>query len=291
MNIGERARFLVSPEHTTGYLDLATALRKQESSPPGHAQVFSGCCGGRAMLEAQNDANADLNLVANMCAPLEFEFELIEVQEPGSFEKEGWEMSVEEKWEEANRAKEAGVVLYNEGKFGEASDKFGKALGLLESVGMSSQVQELKHQKNEQSRMDELERHSRWLKRIKSRDDDNPKLLNLDKLETLLRTTRLNYVACKLKLEDYAAAITQASEILKDDPDNLKALFRRGQAYTRMGRDLDLAGQDLDRCKDILSSSGDVATLNEVKREIQLVKQKLSKHEKVEKQIFARMFV
>lgn len=42
----------------------------------------------------------------------------------------------------------------------------------------------------------------------------------------------LNYAQCKLNLRDYYPAIEYCTEILKHDPDNVKALFRRAKAHT-----------------------------------------------------------
>ncbi|ELU18148.1 hypothetical protein CAPTEDRAFT_147718, partial [Capitella teleta] len=41
----------------------------------------------------------------------------------------------------------------------------------------------------------------------------------------------LNYSQCKLYSKDYYAVIEHTSEVLKKEPDNVKALFRRGKAH------------------------------------------------------------
>ena len=39
----------------------------------------------------------------------------------------------------------------------------------------------------------------------------------------------LNYVACQTKLKNYTEAVSRATELLKDEPKNAKAFFRRAQ--------------------------------------------------------------
>jgi tetratricopeptide (TPR) repeat protein len=54
-----------------------------------------------------------------------------------------------------------------------------------------------------------------------------------------------NIALCYLKLRRPEKAIQFATEVLKGDANNLKALFRRGQAYLDLG-DIDNASKDLD---------------------------------------------
>ncbi|KAJ3085179.1 hypothetical protein HK102_000240 [Quaeritorhiza haematococci] len=71
-------------------------------------------------------------------------------------------------------------------------------------------------------------------------------------VRTLMNTTRLNYAACKLKLGDLPTVVAQCTEVLSKDSTSVKALFRRGQAYTKIGRDLDLAQKDFATIQEIL---------------------------------------
>jgi tetratricopeptide (TPR) repeat protein len=56
-----------------------------------------------------------------------------------------------------------------------------------------------------------------------------------------LKILRLNLSQALLKLNRHAEVVDQASKVLKDDPQNLKALYRRGVAYSR--------SQDYDRAQ------------------------------------------
>eukprot|EP00930_Biecheleria_cincta_P039114 TRINITY_DN26905_c0_g1_i1.p1 TRINITY_DN26905_c0_g1~~TRINITY_DN26905_c0_g1_i1.p1 ORF type:complete len:560 (+),score=108.95 TRINITY_DN26905_c0_g1_i1:68-1681(+) len=47
----------------------------------------------------------------------------------------------------------------------------------------------------------------------------------------LKNTSRLNLAACALKLESYYAASRVCNEVLEEDPNNIKALYRRAQGF------------------------------------------------------------
>ena len=51
------------------------------------------------------------------------------------------------------------------------------------------------------------------------------------KLQDVRLPLLLNYSQCKLLAQDYAEVIRHTTSALEYDPDNLKALFRRGKAH------------------------------------------------------------
>lgn len=59
---------------------------------------------------------------------------------------------------------------------------------------------------------------------------------------------KLNLAACGLKLEEFYAAGRHCDAVLKDEPQNVKAIYRRAQAYVGT-KDFDAAAQD---CRRIL---------------------------------------
>nr|POE57277.1 peptidyl-prolyl cis-trans isomerase fkbp65 [Quercus suber] len=59
-------------------------------------------------------------------------------------------------------------------------------------------------------------------------------------------SSNLNSAACKLKLGDYLEASTLCTKVLKHDPCNVKALYRRSQAYLKIS-ELDKAEDDIKR--------------------------------------------
>ncbi|CAL4058809.1 unnamed protein product, partial [Meganyctiphanes norvegica] len=52
-----------------------------------------------------------------------------------------------------------------------------------------------------------------------------------EKLNELKIPLLLNYSQCQLLQGEYYPAIEHCSDVLKHNPDNVKALFRRGKAY------------------------------------------------------------
>lgn len=89
------------------------------------------------------------------------------------------------------------------------------------------------------------------------------------KAQELKSACRLNLAACALKLEEFYAAARHCDEVLKSDPKNVKALYRRAQG--RLGtKDFDEATRD---CKRILD-------LEPENRDAQLLLQKVARTEK-----------
>ena len=60
----------------------------------------------------------------------------------------------------------------------------------------------------------------------------------------------LNNAACKLKLRDYKQAVKLCTKVLDADGKNVKALYRRAQAYIQLV-DLDLAEMDIKKALEI----------------------------------------
>lgn len=87
--------------------------------------------------------------------------------------------------------------------------------------------------------------------------------------QELIGACKLNLAACALKLEEFYSAARHCDEILKEDPKNLKALYRRAQG--RVGtKDFDDATRD---CKRILE-------LDPENKDAQLLMQKVARLDK-----------
>ncbi|GBG79509.1 hypothetical protein CBR_g29656 [Chara braunii] len=144
-------------------------------------------------------------------------------------EKESWDMDNAEKVETAAKRKEEGNALFKAGKIVRASKKYEKAVKLIDYDS--------------------------------SFDDEQKKVAKALKI-----ACNLNNAACKLKLKQFNETVKLCSKVLESDSQNVKALYRRAQAY--MGADdLDLAEYDLKKATDIDPENRDVKlAVRELKR-------------------------
>ena len=198
--------------------------------------------------------------------------ELIGIEKAGEFEKETWEMGSVEKYELIPQLKAKGGDAYKIKDYGTSLRHYQKALELLEALESCGEVMDMK-----KDRMD-LQRGIV--------NDSSPTILSLDQIEEWMIQCRLNYAACKLKLQDYRAVIVQCTRVLVLDPNSKKALFRRGQAYMELGRDLDLAVKDFELLKTIIPES-EQGELRQLQRSLAV---KLKAAADKEKKAFKGMF-
>lgn len=104
-----------------------------------------------------------------------------------------------------------------------------------------------------------------------------------EKSLTLELQCLLNSAACKLKLKQYDLAIEDCERALKNSPDNIKALFRKGQALHAQ-RDFTGSLQVLEKALNLAPSD------KAVKSEIAAVKSEVQAYKDKEKRAFAKMF-
>jgi len=102
-------------------------------------------------------------------------------------------------------------------------------------------------------------------------------------VEAIKLTLHLNLAACQLKTKDYSDAALNCSKALDIDTKNVKALFRRGQAFAR-DNEFDKAKADLDECLQLSPSN------KEVRQELDQLKKRMAEYKKKEKQLYASMF-
>lgn len=161
-------------------------------------------------------------------------------------DKESWDMNTEEKIEAAGKKKEEGNVLFKAGKYARASKRYEKAAKYIEYD--SSFGEEEKKQ-----------------------------------AKTLKVTCNLNNAACKLKLKDYKEAEKLCTKVLDIQSKNVKALYRRAQAYIDLA-DLDLAEFDIKKALEIDPDNRDV------KLEYRTLKEKMKEYNKKEAKFYGNMF-
>ncbi|KAL6009521.1 70 kDa peptidyl-prolyl isomerase [Asimina triloba] len=161
-------------------------------------------------------------------------------------DKESWDMSNAEKIEAAGKKKEEGNVLFKAGKYAKASKRYEKAAKFVEYDNTFSE---------------EEKKQSKVLK----------------------VTCNLNNAACKLKLKDYKQAEKLCTKVLEVEGRNVKALYRRAQAYIQQA-DLDLAELDIKKALEIDPDNRDV------KLEYRNLKEKVKEYNKKDAKFYGNMF-
>lgn len=142
-----------------------------------------------------------------------FTFELVNVIPPESYTKDIWQMSDAEKLIILPKYREEGNRKYAECDYEGAASAYTKALGVLESLMLR-----------------ERPRDTDWLK--------------LDDMKTPFL---LNLAQVKLIQGEYYDCIKYTDEVLKKDPENIKALFRRAKANAAVWNTND-ARKDFKKC-------------------------------------------
>ncbi|CAA7404748.1 unnamed protein product [Spirodela intermedia] len=161
-------------------------------------------------------------------------------------EKESWDLNTPEKIEAAGKKKEEGNVLFKQGKYAKASKRYEKAAKFIEY---------------DTSFSEEEKKQSKVLK----------------------VSCNLNNAACKLKLRDYKQAEKLCTKVLEIESQNVKALYRRAQAYIHLA-DLDLAEIDIKKALEIDPDNRDV------KLEYKTLKEKMKEYNKKQAKFYGNMF-
>jgi len=161
-------------------------------------------------------------------------------------DKESWDLNNEEKIEAAGKKKEEGNALFKLGKFARASKRYEKAAKYIEYDSSFSE---------------EEKKQSKQLK----------------------ISCNLNNAACKLKLKDYKQAEKLCTKVLELDCQNVKALYRRVQAYIQLA-DLELAEADIKKALEIDPDNRDV------KLEYKTLKEKIKEYNKKDAKFYSNMF-
>ncbi|PPR96984.1 hypothetical protein GOBAR_AA23676 [Gossypium barbadense] len=164
-------------------------------------------------------------------------------------EKAPWELNNQEKIEAAGKKKEEGNILFKDGNYQRAGKKYDKAVDYVSEDGL--------FQDDEQKQIKAL-RISCWL----------------------------NGAACSLKLSDFWGAIQLCSKVLDFESHNVKALYRRAQAYMKTS-DLISAEMDIKKALEADPQNREVKLLQKTLRQLQIESNK--RDAKLFTNMFARM--
>lgn len=161
-------------------------------------------------------------------------------------EKAPWEMTGQERTEAAGKKKEEGNILFKSGKYQRAGKKYDKAADYVSKEGNFG---------DEEEKVAKALRVSCWL----------------------------NGAACSLKLNDFKEAVDFCSKVLDIESQNIKALYRRAQAYME-NSDLDLAEFDVKKALEVDPNN----------REVKVLQKNLKRHQaesnKRDANFYANMF-
>ncbi|KAL1565746.1 Peptidyl-prolyl cis-trans isomerase fkbp62 [Salvia divinorum] len=161
-------------------------------------------------------------------------------------ERESWDMNNEEKIEAAGKKKEEGNDLFKAGKHARASKRYEKA--------------------------------AKYIEHDSSFSEDEKK-----QAKALKISCNLNDAACKLKLKNFKQAEKLCTKVLELESTNVKALFRRAQAYMNMA-DLDLAEFDIKKALELDPNNRDL------KVEYKMLKEKVKEYNKKDAKFYGNMF-
>ncbi|KAI3508883.1 hypothetical protein L1887_23903 [Cichorium endivia] len=164
-------------------------------------------------------------------------------------EKAPWEMAVHERIKTAGIKKEEGNVLYKSGKYQRAAKKYDKAVDYVSEEGQFG--------------------------------DDDQKLV-----KSLRVSCWLNGAACSLKLKDYKNAIMLCSKVLDIEFYNVKALYRRAQAYIET-HDFELSELDIKKALEADPNNREVKSIYKSLKQVQAESNK--RDAKLYTNMFARM--
>ncbi|XP_026393364.1 70 kDa peptidyl-prolyl isomerase-like isoform X1 [Papaver somniferum] len=140
------------------------------------------------------------------------------------------EMNNREKIETAEKKKEEGNTLFKSGKYQKASRRYDKAVDYITVDGTF------------------------W-------DDEQQ---HVDSLRVLCW---LNHAACCLKLNNYPEAIELCSKVLDVEYHNVKALYRRAQAYMKTA-DFDLSELDINKALEVDPDNREVKILHKTLKQL-----------------------
>ncbi|XP_059171715.1 AH receptor-interacting protein-like [Physella acuta] len=248
MTVKEVAEFTCDTKHAAVYPVVAKSLRDIFKGKTTHSHT-SHCCGMMALSE-QGMGYSDLDELMKSPQPLVFTLELLTLELPEQFEQESWSMNEKEKLESVPKLREAGNEAYSKKNYEEAANKYAQALGMLEDLMLQE----------------------------KPGDED------WKRLDEMKRPLLLNYSQCKLLTHDYYPVITHTTDVLERDPDNIKALFRRGKAHAAVWN-LKEAQKDFARVVELDSSLESA-----VKKELSSLEQRIKQKEQTEKTLLKGMF-
>eukprot|EP00127_Corallochytrium_limacisporum_P000508 Clim_evm10s15 gene=Clim_evmTU10s15 len=244
------------------------------------------CCG---MGHDEVQRNADLQ--QSVGRSQKWRIELKAMYAPGEYKREHWELTVVEKAQEAVKLHAQGNEAIKAGNYQDAITHYATSLAYMSNVIDSRPPEQLQPDLVDKNRA-AISEHLVLDDADDDLSEDEQVLMNAarefspvySKSEARMIKVKLNYAICFLKLQRYADCVNLCQEVLNDDPDNVKALLRRGTAHYHRGRDIEDALADFEHVLQLQPNQPDALAHQKS------CKAKLAQNEANSKATFARMF-
>ncbi|XP_041979263.1 aryl-hydrocarbon-interacting protein-like 1 [Aricia agestis] len=210
MSLGEVASFQVKKELVYSYPFVSKTLRELGQENNRKTHTCT------MTLHTEGIGYPDLDDLINNPTDLEFIIEILKIEQSNEYEKELWQLNTDERLKLVPTLKEKGNKYYAQKQYDEAEEAYRKAISICEQMMIR-----------------ERKTDEEWI------------TLNKLKLPILL-----NFAQCKLIKGDFYAVIEHCNTVLEHEPENEKALFRRGKAHVGAWNP-DLAENDFKKLKSI----------------------------------------
>lgn len=223
MRKGEICRLTVRDDPLSHYICLnyvatSKCFRKHYGIKPtkcdthGHSEAVNST--HSCSMSLGNSPYTDLNdMIKHPPEIFRFTFELVDVLPPQSYTKDIWQMTDEERLSMLPKYREDGNRHYADLNYDAAVSVYTKGLTIIESLMLK----------------------------------ERPKDADWDHLDKMKIPFYLNLSQVKLAQCEYYDCIRYTDEVLKRDPENVKALFRRAKAHTGVWNLME-AKDDFKRC-------------------------------------------
>jgi len=255
MRVNEIAEFICDTHHIATYPVVSKSwrdmLKKKHKKHNGHDHEHEGHghqCGFAAL--KQGLGYKDLDEYLKEPRPLVFQLELLSVKQPGTYEKDIWSLSIDEKFKSIPKWKEEGNSFYKQKNYDKACEKYSQAIGVLEQLCTR-----------------EKPGTEEWL------EIDHMKIPLL-----------LNFSQCMICKKEYYQAIQHLTTVIEKDENNVKAYYRRAKAY-HLIFDFSNAQKDYERAKEL-----DVSLMSTIETELKKIQLDIKNKDNEDKQKFKNAF-
>ena len=265
MQVGETAEIYCAPKYCEGFCDIQMTLLRLEHAAgcPGGMGRLTGCPACNPELTAKQVEFQNSGQLARRGEPIVFTLRLTSVEQFDVTRAEFWELDVESRLAAAEAWRVEGNTLIGKKDYRAAVDKYHKAVSYLETM------------------LDHVEGPAA--------DETPENKATAGKLRLLKIPLHLNRALGLLKLNDFVEAGRSCEKVLEDEPDNIKALFRLGQAFAGL-HEYASAEQHFDRCSARALAAGSADVAASARKQKEAMRKVRAKAAAKDKKLAAKMF-